>query len=239
MAHVPETGKVTPIPQDKIDRTTRWIIHMFSGGVDCVAALYILLTDEKYQQHNICVHHIHLENCQNRSLAEKRACGQLIPWFTDSFPTRTIIYNESTWSYPFEFTQGCPYDTLIVGAQAANIVNGFNYNGFWYQHIDHVANGQTLDDIHNPGANLRMAGREQIYFDMLRFTGARPNYPTWLYPTAKYTKQELINMIPADLLRLCWSCRTPIDNYTACGQCHACVSLYKCGVDPRTMTKNV
>jgi 7-cyano-7-deazaguanine synthase in queuosine biosynthesis len=49
----------------------------------------------------------------------------------------------------------------------------------------------------------------------------------WIYPVYHASKQELAARLPAELLRLTWSCRRPVaaaEGFRPCGACKACLA---------------
>ena len=189
------------------------VLLMFSGGVDSLGALYLLLTDEKYKDYNIHVHHLHLHNIEQRHYAEKDSVDKIVQYLKDN-QYRVFEYTESLHYFP-TFKNNFPYDSDMV-LFAGGIVCLCDNT------ITHYASGITLTDIRSSMPNGHV-NATRTTFDRLV-----PNVKR-IYPVEKYTKEEIINFLPKDLLALAWSCRTPIydDNETAhpCNRCKTCMTM--------------
>ena len=51
---------------------------MFSGGLDSLACLYLLLIRDEYKDYEIIVYHVNLINLENRTLAESIASNNIV-----------------------------------------------------------------------------------------------------------------------------------------------------------------
>lgn len=94
--------------------------------------------------------------------------------------------------------------------------------------ITHIATGRTKSDTINFGAGVvERRKRGEKMFEALVKTQARQEIPTFLPVVADMTKEEIMDLLPKDLLELTWSCRVPIydskiKQFLPCGNCITC-----------------
>jgi hypothetical protein len=191
------------------------ILCMFSGGLDSVGALYLLLTDPRYARFKIHVHHMVLKNIENRALAEKVACGKIVDFLREK-DFRAFEYTESLHDYSF-MRRYFIYDSSMVGFMGASMLLND-------QSLVMMANGRTRNDLDpDPKAYKRMNLGQEIYHAILppEIRYQRP----FLHPVAHLTHEQIYRMLPGELRDLAWSCRTPKydgDDIRECGRCSAC-----------------
>jgi hypothetical protein len=194
------------------------ILCMFSGGLDSLGTLYILLTDPQYAQYDIHAHHMVLRNLENRALAEQAACANIQAYFREK-GYRDFKLTESTHEYHF-LQNYYIWDVTLVGLLAGAIMRDD-------PSLTRLAGGRTKDDLEpDPGAYQRMNLGQRLFHTMLPLE-IRYQRP-YLHPVAHLTHEEIYRMLPADLRDLAWSCRTP--RYTGttideCGECDACTRM--------------
>lgn len=187
------------------------ILAMLSGGLDSVAMTHLLLKSGQ----KIHIHHIEIQNQENRASAETVAVNNVLSYF------RTHDYPE------FQYTTSkidCPtlngkflYDTDTI-----NFFAGFICSAD--AKIKQVALGMNKTDW-----NGSLGNRIERANNILKLFANVEK----IYPVKDYTKTELLNLLPAELSSLAWSCRTPkyIDGYAkACKQCYTCGQLSKMGI---------
>lgn len=186
------------------------ILLMYSGGIDSLAALYLLLTDSAYAEYTIHVHHVDIQSIENRYVAERIAVTNTLEWLKDK---------------GFKFVES--YSG--VGSQLYN--NQFLYDGeitnFMAGHIcsccpdiEQVVFGVNKDDIDDPTFADRWR-RANLIREV--FTPV-PSVYVFEY----MTKRQVVDLLPPDLAQLSWSCRTPTyrDGHPIpCGQCKTCLAL--------------
>ena len=126
-----------------------------------------------------------------------------------------FTYSESTYIYPC-FENRFFWDGDVASFVAGNICT-------FLPSIKHVALGKTASDT---GGDLdnRIARAHRIF-------GAFETKATKMYPVEKFTKQEIYDMLPEDLRKLVWSCRTPSYSHegkpSKCGKCQTCLVFPK------------
>jgi len=198
------------------------ILAMYSGGLDSLGMIYQLLTDEKYVNYFIHIHHIHIKNVENRDRAEAKITEQALrelsrmgleygysqseiasPVFVDDDGSATFLFDTDTVSFFAGFA--CSVDPNI-----AHVAIGMN-------------SADTLIGSHS------LVDRRRRADDILAaFTSA-----TKIYPVNHLSKREIFDMLPLSLRDKFWSCRTPVyygDIFSECGTCETCLQLKEAGI---------
>jgi 7-cyano-7-deazaguanine synthase in queuosine biosynthesis len=178
-------------------------LMMFSGGLDSTAALWKLV-QEKRKLH---VHHMNLRNVERRALAEHKAVVRIMEYVkATGIP---FVYSESTHEYAC-FNNQFVWDSDIVSFVAGTMCLAMPW-------IKEVALGMTASDT-NTSLTARVP-RANLILEAFG-TGAKK-----VYPVKGQTKQELYDMLPADLRALTWSCRKPVykeGEPFPCNHCQTC-----------------
>jgi 7-cyano-7-deazaguanine synthase in queuosine biosynthesis len=183
---------------------------MLSGGLDSVALLANLLQQTDQRLH---VHHIKLQNYENRSEIENRAIDRILAYSREHY--RPFSYSTSGSDFPLG--KGGGYDLTLVLFTAARV---------------HTALGRTVDIVWTGHISPT---RAEIIEGSAVFNACHINKrfkPMWLWPLAHLKKIDIYDSIPRELADLTWSCRRPVaeaERYTPCGQCHACRSRAEVG----------
>ena len=194
---------------------TRTIVAMFSGGLDSLAMLHLLLTDLQYADSNIHVHHVNIRNVEHRSDVEAKVVEEALQWFKDNgyrpFTTSfsTIEYD----SYNGQFLSDTDVTYFFAGYITSCKPNSI------------VAFGVNAGDYHGSTLATRLIRSREI--------GAAFGITDRLLPVSELSKLELYNLLPVGLKDKFWSCRIPkyIDNVaTPCNRCRTCKELANIGV---------
>lgn len=209
-----------------MSETQKKILCMYSGGLDSLGALYMLLTDLAYADVGLHVHHMHLKNIENRALAEHLAVRATLGYFRQN-NFKSFLYTESSHDYSF-MRQYFVFDTYWYAFMAGHILTAD-------KSILQVAVGRTKTDVESP-SSMQHANRGREIFQAtlpleLRFVRS------YIYPVAHLTKQEIWRMLPPDLRNLSWSCRKPIfkeGKPEACGQCPTCKEMQEIAGEVKT-----
>lgn len=192
------------------------ILVMFSGGLDSTGVLYYLLTEKEYNQYNIHVHHMILNNKENRAVAEDMAVSNIVNYFKNN-GFREFDYSESYHEYPM-FNNGFIWDSDLTSFIAGTICHK-------NPAIRHVALGKTASDT-SPSLAGRIKRADRI-FELFS------SKATKIHPVGGLTKEEIYKKLPKELLDITWSCRTPhyVNNVPQkCGACMTCRKLKEiCG----------
>jgi 7-cyano-7-deazaguanine synthase in queuosine biosynthesis len=183
---------------------------MFSGGLDSTAMLVRLLAapDE------LRVHHIRMVNREKRDRAEQAAVDAIVAHCRSRY--RPFRYSES--ALDFSGLAAIPIDYLSIAFVACQVA--IDTPG-----CDRIAVGSLASDTDIVN---RSARQKRVFEEMYACYRARklgePRVE-WVHPVYHVPKAELAASLPPELLRLTWSCRTPVDapgGYRPCGACKAC-----------------
>lgn len=189
---------------------------MYSGGLDSLGCLYVLLTDNCYSDFDVHVHHMHLLNKEGRAEAELVATKATIERL-QSMGMRPFLYTESSHDYRFMLRQFV-WDMDLCAFMAANTCIAD-------PGIVHVAMGRTKTDVEGASEafHSRM-DRAQRIFDGVWTLESRER-PHYIFPVVERTKTDIWRMLPDSLKSCTWSCRRPIyegNRAIACGRCATC-----------------
>lgn len=184
------------------------ILLMFSGGLDSTGVFWKLINEKK----DIHVHHLYLSNRENRAEAESVAVKNIIDYMKK---IREFSYTESFHEYP-SYNGNFMWDSDIYNFVAGTICLSAKT-------IKEVAIGRTKSDV---GIEQR-AGRGTKILNILS-----PNVKK-IYPVGDMKKKEIYDMLPEELRKLTWSCRTPIykdGDIEKCQKCKTCLEIKKSGI---------
>jgi len=183
---------------------------LLSGGLDSLCMTHLMLKDAR--DNDIHIHHINIKNVESRADAEATAVQQAIEYFKQNgYPK--FAYTESTIAAP-SFDRSFMYDSDAVNFMAGYVCS-------MNPDITEVAIGLNKSDTNGPNTTRIQKANQLLGL----FTTA-----TKIYPVKDYTKQEMYDLLPAELRTKFWSCRTPkyIDNKAhTCGHCYTCQQIQK------------
>ena len=183
---------------------------MLSGGLDSVALLANILSETDQRLH---VHHIEIQNFENRRQVENEAVEQVLAYLRQHY--RPFSYSSSRSEFPLG--KGGGFDLTLVLFVAARV---------------HTALASVVDIVYTGHI---APNRPEILEGSAVFNACYINKrfkPVWLWPLARLKKIEIYESIPRELAELTWSCRKPVrdgDLFRPCGQCHACQSRDEVG----------
>jgi 7-cyano-7-deazaguanine synthase in queuosine biosynthesis len=205
------------------------ILAMYSGGLDSLGMIYRLLTDDKYKEYFIHIHHIHIKNVENRDRAEAAQVELALREFTamgleygysqSEIASPVFVMDDGTAMFLFDT------DTISFFAGFACSVDA---------NIVHVAIGMNSSERPDTGSANLLERRRRADALLATFTDA-----TKIYPVADLSKQEIYHMLPVALRDKFWSCRTPSYQYDLfamknvvleCGTCETCKQLKQAGI---------
>lgn len=184
---------------------------MFSGGMDSTAMLVKLLVETAEE---LRVHHVRLENREGRDPAEQWAAARIVAWCRDRY--RPFRYSES--GIEFAALEAIPIDYLSIAFAACQVA--IDTPG-----CNRIAVGALSRDTDIENRCVRQRQVFDAMYDCYRARGLGEPSVQWLYPVYALSKTELAALVPAELLALTWSCRTPLKTptgYAVCGTCKAC-----------------
>jgi 7-cyano-7-deazaguanine synthase in queuosine biosynthesis len=194
---------------------------MLSGGIDSVGVAYIVLTDLKYSNFDVYLHHLNLINIEARNKAEEKAFFNIVEYLQ----LREYKFEYSSSSHDFLFMKNhFVWDLDIVWFMAGVICQN-NHS------ITHIATGRTKSDTLNFGEAVEERRRrgEKVFEDLVK-SKARQEIPQFLPVVSDLMKKDIIKILPKELLDLTWSCRSPISNFrgtewSPCNNCITCKEL--------------
>lgn len=182
-----------------------------SGGLDSAYLAWRLLS----LGHPLLLHHCSYKTTQNRWPHEDEAYVNILNWLAARGLTDwTIILSEfaKCGSVPYWFLD---YEYLfwIAGAHLRNHPNRHNDRS----DIEHVVVGSHKESRRTFGDPTF----NRIWETLCR-TAEREIKP--LEPMKRYDRTQILRDMPPDLVKLCWSCRTPKDG-KPCGKCSTCKAV--------------
>jgi len=180
---------------------------MLSGGADSTAALVKLLSEGEEHVH---AHHIYLKNQSARALPELQATYDIVDYCKRHY--RPFDFTLST--IDVSFMRNIPPDIFHTNYIAAMMV-------ITDSRIKKLTRCVIVEDEADTTYDNRKNAARKL-FQTLVPEGRRPEY---IYPVREMTKADILTYLPLDLLKITWSCRTPIVGKTGfmrCGECHTC-----------------
>ena len=198
-----------------------WILVMWSGGLDSTGVVYKLLTDPEYEDYNIHVHSMRLQNVENRAGAEFEATMKMKKWFENN--CRGFEFTRSAHDYT-SMGNNFIWDMDFCAFMAAQICR------CTFKTYTHVAMGRTATDLETVHANFheRMR-RAQAVVDAVYLIEKTKTRPEYIFPVIDMTKKEIWEMLPEDLRQHTWSCRFPTldekSNWIPCNECPTCKEI--------------
>jgi 7-cyano-7-deazaguanine synthase in queuosine biosynthesis len=185
------------------------ILAMYSGGLDSLGMTYKLLTEPKYKDYRIHIHHVHNKNVENR-------------WRAEAIAVEQAVKELRVLGFEFDYSESeigsQPYGKrFLFDTDTMNFFAGYicSVN----PDVKLVAMGMQAND-----ANQSLEDRRIRANNILRaFTDAGK-----IFPVEFMTKREIYDMLPISLRNLFWSCRRPVyteKSIAPCGKCDTCVKL--------------
>ena len=190
------------------------ILAMYSGGLDSLGMIYKLLTDPKYKDYKLHIHHVHNHNVEQRDRAE----AVVVPMVLKELKQLgfDFVYSETRISTP-PYNNNFLHDTDTMNFFAGYICS-VNPD------IVNVAMGMQANDA-NQSLEDRRVRADRI---LAAFTEVKK-----IYPVFDMTKREIYDSLPESLRNMFWSCRRPIyteKNIAPCLKCDTCRKLKAQGV---------
>lgn len=181
---------------------------MLSGGLDSVYTLWKLLSET---DDVVLAHHINFVNFERRYVVEAERCRKIVAYLREQ--VRDFQYTETTLDRRSQFFAG--YDSMACGYEA-----GLAASSFLLKH-NKVVDRWTVGTCTEEGG---WSSRWHYVEDCVK-ASAYPMRAPAFFSLPVVTKQEEIDAVPAELLRLTWACRRPIltdAGYKPCGVCQTC-----------------
>ena len=182
-----------------------------SGGIDSTYVLYQWLMDNPDEL--ILVHHIDLINHERRHKREQIAVDKILYWLKDH-GLDNFTYIKSTFDYG-------GIGSIIKDVEVCNFFIGIILRSNKWNAIRSV-----LMPIYKRENVLRQTRANRLRKLVSNDSIEEEKYGvTVLYPIENKTKQEVMALMPEDLLKLCWYCR--YGSSKPCGKCITCVEVNK------------
>ena len=188
------------------------ILAMYSGGLDSLGMVYLLLTE--YTDYHIHIHHVHNKNVEDRHRAEAIAVD-------------LAIKELERLGFKFTYSES-EIGTVAFGKNFLFDTDSMNFFAGYVASVNKdivkVAMGMQAND-HNHALDVRRQRGNQI---LGAFTSAEK-----IYPVLNLSKREIYNRLPESLRNMFWSCRRPVYNEKSiapCGKCDTCRKLQEQGI---------
>ncbi len=198
------------------------ILAMFSGGIDSTGVLHQLFTHPDFADNPVIIHHVILQNRENRAAAELQAVEQIVKYYAQTFPDREYLYTDCVFNTmgfaPLNSTR-FPFDMDVCAFIAGNICVA-------RKDIKQVAMGRTSTDLASGGENFkqRMARAQQVFQAVHSLE--QEAVPEYIFPVVEMSKEEIWQMLPDPVKESSWYCRHPryLESGIAvtCKQCQTC-----------------
>lgn len=198
------------------------ILCMFSGGVDSSGVLHSLITDQDFRDRALIVHHIILQNRENRAQAEMESVTRIVQHYQEHHPDRPFTYTQSVFNTmgfaPLQANR-FPFDMDVCAFTAANIAVA-------RKDVRQIAMGRTKTDVDSGGSNFQQRmERAQAVFHVVYSLEKEP-VPDYIFPVINMTKQAIWEMLPQAVQQASWYCRHP--QYQDDGSAHPCKQCITC-----------
>jgi 7-cyano-7-deazaguanine synthase in queuosine biosynthesis len=190
------------------------ILAMYSGGLDSLGMIHLLLTDPQYRDYGVHIHHVHNKNVEDRHRAEAIAVNAAIA------ELRRL-------GFTFEYSESAigsqPYGhRFMYDSDTMNFFAGYVCSA--NPHIVKVAMGMQANDGNHALAERRVRA-DRI---LAAFTDVGK-----IYPVLDMSKREIYDSLPESLRNMFWSCRKPVyseKSIAPCGRCDTCMKLREQGI---------
>jgi len=185
------------------------ILAMYSGGLDSLGMVYMLLTKDEYKDYDIHVHHVHNKNVENRWRAEA---------VTVEMATKELKRLGFNFAYSESEIGTQPFGNhFLFDTDSMNFFAG--YVASVNPDIKKIAMGMQANDNNHTLEERRIRAGKILS----AFTTAEK-----IYPVLDLTKREIYDSLPESLRNMFWSCRRPVyteKNIAPCQKCDTCVKL--------------
>jgi 7-cyano-7-deazaguanine synthase in queuosine biosynthesis len=181
-------------------KPTTTIIQL-SGGIDSAYVLYDWLKNNPDEK--CIVHHINLKNHEGRAEREGVAVKNILKWLKGQ-GLDNFTYIESTFDYG-------NMGYIIKDVEVCALFLGIIVRNEKWTDLK-----QIVEAIYEPEKGTRHTRAKEI----LEIVGFNKEISV-VYPLKNLSKADVIEMMPEDLLNLCWYCRKPVNN-EPCEKCATC-----------------
>lgn len=187
---------------------------MLSGGIDSTAALWhVLHNADRYGK--VHVHHIHIQNIENRWQVEAAAVKAIYEYLREYSPVE-FTTSESLISTP-SFNGDFLWDIEIIGFMGGYMTS--RDPSIWKIIIGATGTDWEMNTIPDTVARSK-ATHNAFHRNTKDHSGQVKEFPL-----KDMTKQQAYDSLPPELARLTWSCRRPLftsGEFVECGVCKTC-----------------
>lgn len=179
-----------------------------SGGIDSVYVAYKWLSE--HPKEKLLIHHCSLRTYEYRWEKEDEAVKNVLEWL-DNHGLTNYEYVETT----LDVAEVHPHlwDSSMIAFMTGAVLTNPKY-----KNIKNVLSNTPKDEYSRLGHSLynRINKADAIKYAVLK------KKLTPIHMLKSVRKEQIIELIPPDLLELCWYCRRPTENGGTCHQCHTC-----------------
>jgi 7-cyano-7-deazaguanine synthase in queuosine biosynthesis len=187
-----------------------------SGGVDSIFTAWKLLSENSNE--TFLLHHVSGSQsflpANSRVKLEKSAVLNFLQYL-DNHNITNYKYIESK-RYRTDSSVKSIKDIEMVGIFTGILLRT-------YTTISKIVVSANLEDLEQ-GVNYNE--RSQTRFEIINAISRNHNVE-YIYPIKDLTKSEISNLMPEELLKLCWYCRNPQIGGKVCGKCQPCININK------------
>ena len=212
----------------------KYIIVLFSGGIDSTGLLFKLLNEHGNSEDvSIIAHYVNIPSTNFRGKAEKEAVRKVVKYCHKRYSN--FEFSSSTFAYSFQTNKAA--DVVVVsfyGAYVARNVFGRHMQITGEEPIIEVTRGANASETAGPAlVEKRLMSQQVFYGFLLGLKRLGYNGPELVLPAIDMTHEDLYKLIPDELKGKTWSCRgaNEIDGeYVPCGVCIPCHKDKEMGV---------
>lgn len=196
--------------QTESEKSDDVTLIMLSGGLDSTASVVKFLTET---DDHVVVHHINLINYLGRAPVEVQASYAIVEFCKSHY--RAFDFTTSTLDLSFmrKIVPDIYHSNYIAGVMASSD-----------QRIKKLASSLIAND-HDDDTYII---RRDIARGLFRTLAPSKTVPENIYLLKDMTKSDILSYLPPELVRLTWSCRTPLrhqNGHQRCGKCTPCKQI--------------
>lgn len=195
---------------------------MLSGGADSAAALIKLLSESASP---VYVHHIIISDRESatRYKAENIASDRVVQFCREKY--RDFHYTKSAWDFPLAYFG---WNLTLCAFVGARVIRSFPGSG-----ITRYAVG-VINEPHTLGMWEERVEEARATFYAGLVTSNLKVPPEIIWPISHMTKSDVLNFLPAEVVKMVSFCRDPIEiesgKFQPCGSCISCNTRREAGV---------
>lgn len=193
------------------------IFCLYSGGLKSVGNLWYILSNPKYNDYIIHIHHIHILNYENHAKAEAHAVKQTLDFILKQFK-REFIISENQINFNCLPKASKLPNNLDICAFVASQYISVNPD------IAYILVGYSKED--NESNYLKDISRFNLSLERAKELNTASKEVSLLSPLQYLSRNQINLMLPEETRSFIWSCTTPI--YIEKGIAVPCSNCIKC-----------